>query len=149
MADPNPTPRLPNIVPHEVTQDSPLDGSNIDPLSVLPDSSFDDWTADDTAGAITILGCDNNRLKACIVTASASVCGIWEIFPAQLDAVYHLLHPMHPNHLAMIQQMGARKTHILRMFGVIEQGRGIVLIFIPLLTLSADVISKFTCNVTC
>jgi superfamily II DNA helicase RecQ len=48
-----------------------------------------------------------------------------------------------PNHLAVIQRTGAGKTHILRTPGVIEQG--IILIFIPLLTLSADVMSKFTC----
>jgi hypothetical protein len=38
--------------------------------------------------------------------------------------------------------MGARKTHIFCTLGVIEQG--IVLMFIPLLTLSANVVSKFT-----
>jgi len=65
------------------------------------------------------------------------------MYPAQLDAVYCLLHPVHPNHLAVFQRTGADKTHILRMLGVIE--RGIILIFIPLLTLSADVMSKFTC----
>jgi len=36
---------------------------------------------------------------------------------------------------------GGGETHILRTLGVIE--RGIVLIFIPLLTLSADVMHKF------
>jgi hypothetical protein len=66
------------------------------------------------------------------------------MFPAQLAAVYCRLHPMHPDHLAVIQQMGARKTHILQMLGVIK--RGIVLIFIPLLMLSANVMSKFTCT---
>jgi hypothetical protein len=39
--------------------------------------------------------------------------------------------------------MGAGKTHILRTLGVIEQG--IVFIFILLLTLLADVMSKITC----
>ena len=65
------------------------------------------------------------------------------MYSAQLDAVYRLLHPVHPNHLAVIQQTGAGKTHILRMLGVIK--RGITLIFILLLTLSANVMSKFTC----
>jgi len=65
------------------------------------------------------------------------------MYPAQLDAVYRLLRLVHPNHLAVIQRTVAGKTHILRTLGVIE--RGIILIFIPLLTLSADVISKFTC----
>ena len=37
--------------------------------------------------------------------------------------------------------MGGGKTHILRTLGVIKQG--IVLIFIPLLTLSANVMHKF------
>ncbi len=51
---------------------------------------------------------------------------------------------MRPNHLAVIQQTGAAKTHILWTLGVIKWG--IVLIFIPLLTLSVDVMSKFTCT---
>ena len=63
------------------------------------------------------------------------------MYPAQLDAVYRLLHPVRPNHLAVIQQTVAGKTHILRTLGVIE--RGIILIFIPLLTLSPDVMYKF------
>ena len=65
------------------------------------------------------------------------------MYPAQLDAGSCLLHPVRPNHLAVIQQTGAGKTRILRTLGVIE--RGIVLIFIPLLTLCANVMSKFTC----
>jgi hypothetical protein len=65
------------------------------------------------------------------------------MFPNQLDAVFCLLHPMKPNHLAVIEQTGTGKTHILRTLGVIQ--RGVILIFIPLLTLSADVMSKFSC----
>ena len=80
-------------------------------------------------------GCNNDRLKSCIIAASASVWSVHEVYPAQLDAVYRLLHPVHLNHLAVIQQTGAGKTHILRTLGVIE--RGITLIFILLLTLSA------------
>ena len=87
--------------------------------------------------------CDDDRLKSCIIAASALVWSVHEMYPAQLDAVYRLLHPVRPNHLAVIQGTGAGKTHILRTLGVIE--RGIILIFIPLLTLSADVMSKFTC----
>ena len=87
-------------------------------------------------------GCDEDRLKSCIVAASALVWGVQDMYPAQLDAIYRLLHPVRPNHLAVIQRTGAGKTHILRTLGVIE--RGIILIFIPLLTLSADVMSKFT-----
>jgi superfamily II DNA helicase RecQ len=43
----------------------------------------------------------------------------------------------------VIQRTGAGKTHILRTLGVIE--RGIVHIIIPPLTLSANVMNKFTC----
>jgi hypothetical protein len=76
-----------------------------------------------------------------IVATSVSIWGIQDIFPAQLDAVYRLLHPTCPNHLAVIQQMSAGMTHILQTLGVIEWG--IVLILIPLLTLSANVMLKF------
>jgi superfamily II DNA helicase RecQ len=97
--------------------------------------------AADTELIVAMTGCDEDRLKSCIVAASASVWGVQEMYPAQHDAIYHLLHPVRPNHLAVIQRTGAGKTHILRTLGVIE--RGIILIFIPLLTLSADVMSKF------
>jgi hypothetical protein len=43
------------------------------------------------------------------------------MYPTQLDAVYRRLHPVRPNHLAVIQQTGAGKTHILRTLGVIER----------------------------
>jgi superfamily II DNA helicase RecQ len=43
--------------------------------------------------------------------------------------------------LVVVHRTGGGKTHILRTLGAIE--RGIVLIFIPLLTLSADVMHKF------
>jgi len=71
---------------------------------------------------LAMAGCDDDRLKSCIITASASVWSVPEMHPAQLDAVYRLLHPVRPNHLAVIQQTGAGKTHILRMLGVIERG---------------------------
>jgi hypothetical protein len=94
-----------------------------------------------------MFGCDEDRLKSCIIAASASVWSVHKMYPIQLDAVYHLLHPVHPNHLAVIQRTGAGKTHILRNSerSVSSLERGIVLIFIPLLTLSADVMNKFTC----
>jgi hypothetical protein len=61
--------------------------------------------------------------------------------PAQLEASYHLLHPHRPNSLVVVHLTGGGKMHILRTLGVIKQG--IVLIFIPLLTLSVDVMHKF------
>ena len=53
------------------------------------------------------------------------------MYPAQLDAVYRLLHPVHPNHLAVIQRIGAGKTNILQTLGVIERG---LFLFVSLYT---------------
>ncbi len=106
------------------------------------DVGFDDWTMADTERIVAMSGCSDDRLRACIVAASSSVWGVREMYPTQIDAVYHLLHPLRTNYLAVIQHTGASKMHIVQMLGVME--RGIVLIFIPLLTLSADVMSKFT-----
>ncbi len=121
----------------------PLDGNKIHSLPLVPDVSVPDGTVVGTEATVTISECLNDHLKACIVTASPSVWGIQDIFPAQLVAVYRLLHPTCLNQLAVIQRTGAGKTHILWMLGVIKQW--IVLIFITLRTLSADVMLKLTC----
>jgi superfamily II DNA helicase RecQ len=143
MTNSIPPPGSPNIVPPGVTN-AEINIAN-EPLSspVPPDVGFDDWTAADTEHIVAMSGCSDDRLRACIVAASSSVWGVQEMYPTQIDSVFRLLHPVRPNNLAAIQQTGAGKTHILRMLGVME--RGIVLIVIPLLTLSADVMSKFTC----
>ena len=62
--------------------------------------------------------------------------------PAQLlEACYQLLHPHRLDCLVVVHRTGGGGTHILRTLGVIE--RGVTFIFIPLLTLSADVMRKF------
>jgi hypothetical protein len=148
MTNPTPPPCSPDLVPHAIAQDSPLDRDNARLLSFIPEASVADCTAMAGTGAtVATSQCDDDCLKACIFAASASVWGVQDIFPAQLNAVYRLLHPTHPNHLAVIQRTGAVKTHILRTLGVIEWG--IVLIFIPLLTLSANIMSKLTCADLC
>jgi hypothetical protein len=136
-------PRSPDCAPHEITQDNPLQGYEDNALSHPPDEGFDDWSPADTERFVVMSGCDDDWLKSCIIAASASVWSVHEMYPTQLDAVYRLLHPVQRNHLAVIWRTGTGKTHILRTLGVIE--RGIILIFIPLLTLSADVMSKFMC----
>jgi hypothetical protein len=142
MTKPPLPPRSLDCAPQEVAQDNPLQGYEDDALSHPPDEGFDDWSPADTERFVAMSGCDDDRLKSCIIAASASVWSEHEMYPTQLDAIYRILHPVHPNHLAVIQRTGAGKTHILRTLGVIE--RGIILIFIPLLTLSADVMSKQT-----
>jgi hypothetical protein len=103
MTNPNPPPHSLDLIPHEVTQDSLFNGSNVNPLPVFPDLSLDDRTPDDTAAAIAMSGCDDSCLRACIIAAAVSVWGVREMFQAQLNAVYQLLHPTRPNHLAVIQ----------------------------------------------
>ncbi len=62
--------------------------------------------------------------------------------------MFCLLHLHCPNSLVVVHQTGGRKTHILCTLSVIE--RGIILIFIPLLTLSVNVMHKFKLsNPTC
>jgi len=60
----------------------------------------------------------------------------------QLDIAEVFLDPDRPDVVLAIYATGSGKTHLIRTVGAIE--RGIVLIFIPLLTLSADVMAKFT-----
>ncbi len=87
--------------------------------------------------------CNNVHLWQCIIAALALVWAVPNMYPTQVNACYCLLHLHHPNHLAVIYPTGAGKMHILRTIGVVE--RGIILIYIPLLTLLADVIHKFKC----
>ena len=144
MTKPPLPPRSPDCAPQDVAQDNPLQGYEDDALSHPPDEGFDDWSPADTKQFVTMSRCDDDQLKSCIIAASAPVWSVHEMYHAQLVAVYRLLHPLRPNHLAVIQRTGAGKTHILRTLGVID--RGIILIFISLLTLSTDVMSKFTCT---
>ena len=143
MTDSIPPPGSPSIVPPSVTN-AKINIANKPPSSpVPPEFGFDNWTVADTERIVAMSGCSDDRLRVCIVAASSSVWGVKEMYPAQIDSVFRLLHPVRPNNLAVIQRTGAGKMHILRTLGVME--RGIVLIVIPLLTLSADVMSKFTC----
>jgi superfamily II DNA helicase RecQ len=105
-----------------------------------PDNFGDVWVATNTEGALTLSSIDDSMLKECIVADLASVWGIPMMCPTQLEVCYHLLHPHRLNALVVVNQTGGGKTHIFWTLGVIECG--IVLIFIPLLTLSADVMRK-------
>ncbi len=78
-------------------------------------------SCDDVAdAAVAAPSCDDVRLRQCIVAASASVWVVSNMFPTQVDACYRLLHPHHPDHLAVIHRTGAGKTHILRTLGVVR-----------------------------
>ncbi len=100
-----------------------------------------DFGSADTEDALAPSGSYERRLKDCKVSTSASVWGIPTMRLVQLKACFCLLHPHRPNSLMVVHQTGGRKTNILRTLGVIK--RGIILIFIPLLTLSTNVMHKF------
>ena len=72
---------------------------------------------------------------------SASGWGIQMMLLGQLEACFCLIQLHRPNSLMVEHWTGGAKTHKLLFLGVIE--RGIVLIFIPLLTLSTNVMHKF------
>jgi hypothetical protein len=76
--------------------------------------------------------CQAERLYCCCLC----IWGVPTMHPGQLEVCFCLLHPHLPNSLVVVHWTGGGKTHILRTLGVIE--RRIILIFIPLLTLSAN-----------
>jgi hypothetical protein len=81
MTNPTTPPRSPDLVPHAVTQDSPLDWDNIHLLSFIPEAFVADGTAAaGTEETVTTSQCNDDCLKACIVAASMSVWGIQDIF---------------------------------------------------------------------
>ena len=59
----------------------------------------------------------------------------------QLEAILHIVSPTTPNQLLLVDRTGGGKTHVTRTAGIML--RGIIIIFIPLLSLSADQHSKF------
>jgi superfamily II DNA helicase RecQ len=121
--------------------DVAFDAMLLNPTFVANGDFSDDWDATDTEEALAMSSVDDARLKDCIAAASASVWGVPTMRPGQLEACFRLLHSHRPNSLMVVHRTGGGKTHILRTLGVIE--RGIILMFIPLLTLSADVMHKF------
>ena len=113
MADSIPPPGLPNIAPPGVTN-AKINIANKPPSSpVPPDVGFDDWTAADTERIVAMSGCSDDQLRVCIVAVSSLVWGEQEMYTMQIDSVFCLLHPVRSNNLAVIQQTGASKTHIL------------------------------------
>jgi superfamily II DNA helicase RecQ len=83
-------------------------------------------------------------LEDAIISASTHVWGVSALRPLQLSAVSHILGHNTPNKLLLVARTGVGKTHVTRTAGVIL--RGITLIIIPLLSLSADQLRKFNCG---
>jgi len=63
------------------------------------------------------------------------------MWPRQTEVVHTTLHPDAPDAVVANLRTASGKTHVMRVLGSMQ--RGFVPIFIPLLTLSADVLDKF------
>ena len=69
---------------------------------------------------------------------------VWEqptLRPAQLEVAAALVNPQKPNNIVASLRTGYGKSHIMRVLGACLVG--FALVFIPLLSLSADVLEKF------
>ena len=59
----------------------------------------------------------------------------------QILAFRHLADPSRPRTLLLAERTGGGKTHVTRVVGTVE--RGVTLVIVPLLALSADQLAKF------
>jgi hypothetical protein len=78
------------------------------------------------------------------VMFSACSVAVWEteeLRPMQQKIIRLMIDPSSPDAVLAVYRTGGGKSHIIRMVGVLD--RDVCLIFIPLLSLSADVMAKF------
>ena len=83
-----------------------------------------------------------NALESAIASCSDLVWSVPALRPVQVRAAAHLADASKPRYLLMVERPGGGKTHVAKLTGVIE--KGITLLIVPLLTLSADSLAKFT-----
>jgi hypothetical protein len=83
----------------------------------------------------------SDMLDVMITACSAAVWDTEELRPMQQKIIRLMFDPDKPNAMLAVYRTGEGKSHVIRMVGVLD--RGVCLIFIPLLTLSADVMTKF------
>ena len=84
---------------------------------------------------------DTGHLRDAIASCSRDLWGVDELRPRQLATIETLLDPRSPDRVIYVDGTGAGKSHAMRVAGGLLGG--VTLIFIPLLTLSADVLEKF------
>ena len=75
-----------------------------------------------------------------LADCSNNVWSVPSLRPLQLQAAWVLMDPQSPDQILLVLPTSGGKTHIIRTVGAME--RGVVPIFIPLLTLAADVMAK-------
>ena len=101
--------------------------------------------ADDVdAMAITAaqLAFDPAALNRHIANCARAVCGVDRLRPMQAQVALEVLRPDTPNHVVVVQRTGSGKTLLMRVVGLML--RGVVVIFVPLHALTADVMAKFS-----
>jgi hypothetical protein len=110
MSRNHPSPRSPTApssgVPDSRRLGSAFEAMFLDASDVAGGHFDDNWGVADTEQALALSFVDDARLKACIVTASASVWGVPTMRPAQLEACYRLIHPHRPNSLVVVHRTG-------------------------------------------
>ena len=93
------------------------------------------------AAAASVVDDQTAIIQESLAGCSSSVRGVPTLRHRQLEVMTKYFDPRLPDWMIAILRTATGKTHMMRVIGVIE--RGFVLIFIPLLTLSADVLAKF------
>ena len=101
--------------------------------------------ADDGGDAATVpsgqRGFDPAALNRHIANCARAVCGVDCLRPMQAQVALEVLRPDTPNHVVVAQRTGSGKTLLMRVVGLML--RGLVVIFVPLHALTADVMAKF------
>ena len=80
-------------------------------------------------------------LEEYLVWVSKHICKTDTLRPLQMDALLHLLDP-NKGKLLLVTRTGSGKSHVMRMLGVMMGG--VIVIIVPLLSLSADQMEKMT-----
>ena len=84
---------------------------------------------------------DVEQIKADMEQCSLAIWDVDGMRDMQKDVIVKLFDPNTSNNIIVAFPTGSGKSHIIRVVGTMH--RGITLIFIPLLTLSANVMAKF------
>ena len=82
-----------------------------------------------------------DQLSLLFRDCSRNVWDTRDLRPMQQKIIRLMIEPSEPNAVLAVYRTGLGKSHVIRMLGALD--RGICMVFIPLLTLSADVMSKF------
>ena len=109
---------------------------HLPPSNVAPPSAAAAVTA-----AATPIPFDHERIRYDLRECSDFVWEVEELRDSQYRIAQVMFDPNLPNQIVAVYPTGSGKSHVIRVIGAMH--RGICLIFIPLLTLSADVMAKF------